>query len=62
MTVLALRGKRPGFWPRKMGISSPALAGLAFQINLMKFAYRQGSQSTLIAPQVELPQSWMNFS
>jgi hypothetical protein len=23
--------------------------------------YTQGSQSTLIAPQVELPQSWMNF-
>jgi hypothetical protein len=24
--------------------------------------YTQVSQSTLIAPQVELPQSWMNFS
>src|SRR5512139_3932254 len=24
--------------------------------------YTQGSQSTLMAPQVELPQSWMNFS
>ena len=26
------------------------------------FIYTQGSQSTLIAPHVELPQSWMNFS
>ena len=25
-------------------------------------AYTQGSQSTEMAPQVELPQSWMNFS
>ena len=25
-------------------------------------SYTQGSQSTLIAPHVELPQSWMNFS
>jgi hypothetical protein len=24
--------------------------------------YTQGNQSTLMAPQVELPQSWMNFS
>ena len=28
----------------------------------MAYAYTQGSQSTLIAPHVELPQSWMNFS
>ena len=39
------------------GQSSPE-PDLSFSLSI----YTQGSQSTLMAPQVELPQSWMNFS
>ena len=31
-------------------------------LQIFRSIYTQGSQSTLIAPHVELPQSWMNFS
>src|SRR5664279_5034930 len=30
--------------------------------NVERLFYTQGNQSTLMAPQVELPQSWINFS